>query len=586
MRQKNVLLVCRETYAMPMHFLAKLLRKEGHNLAALFDIYPYESLFNSAHYKFFKENNPDIPVFDMKEISKRLIADLKAKNIKVDKDYLAKIAGQYTSFYPINLQLMTSPAFTSYYHDIDYHFEASYETYLYWLAMTYQRVEQIFEEFQPDVIYDTENAGLGRIVLLEVANARNIPYISLEGARIEDYWVPTYTLGIQVEPFFKKEMALLKQKYSTEGFKNSRGVHYLNNFRSRADILSEDYKMINPIVKGWKPFAEFKELLFSTCRAIKMTFKAACITRVASPLYCNHLASIKLIWVVFFRNILIRILRSWYFTNVDTKGFKYVLFPLHVIPESSVFTKAPYFSSESFLIETLSKSVPWDYKIVVKEHWAMLGFRPLSFYKQLRKLKNVILVNPFQHNDPKQFIQDSKGVVTITGTSALEAAILGKPSIIFGTTSYEVLSCVHKVTDITKIKDIIAQWNTNEKQVDELEVVSYIETVLNYGRNISLKTLMYYCPESKNALLRRIGLGYPTRRRLKRLVYKMCGKDLTDLPAPEELDEKAMAETLKIKEVLETGVELFEKDEAFKKSNTKEFISRKTETFASHGLSG
>ena len=93
----------------------------------------------------------------------------------------------------------------------------------------------------------------------------------------------------------------------------------------------------------------------------------------------------------------------------------------------------------------------------------MLGVRPLSFYKQLKKLKNVILVSPFLHKDPKQYIQDCKGVVTVTGTSALEAALLGKPSIIFGATSYEVLSCVHKISDITKIKDIISQWDTNEK---------------------------------------------------------------------------------------------------------------------------
>jgi len=34
MRKKNILLVCREKHAMPMHFLAKLLREEGDNLAA------------------------------------------------------------------------------------------------------------------------------------------------------------------------------------------------------------------------------------------------------------------------------------------------------------------------------------------------------------------------------------------------------------------------------------------------------------------------------------------------------------------------------------------------------------------------
>ena len=43
MDRKNILMVCKETYAMPMHFLAQLLRKEDVNLAAFF-IMPHEAL--------------------------------------------------------------------------------------------------------------------------------------------------------------------------------------------------------------------------------------------------------------------------------------------------------------------------------------------------------------------------------------------------------------------------------------------------------------------------------------------------------------------------------------------------------------
>ncbi len=545
---------------MPMHFLAKLLRKENVNLAALFDIYPHESLFNSTHYRFFKENNKDIPVYDMKKISTKLIDNLKAKNIQIDKEMLAKIERQYTSFYPINLQLMCSQPYTTYYHFCDYFDEVSYETYLYWLTLYYQRVEQIFDEFKPDVIYDTERAELGRIILLEVAHARRIPYVSLEGARVENYWIPTYSLGIKLGSFFRKEFDSLKEKYSTEDFENSRGFQYLKNIRNKANILSEDQKMINPIVNEWKLFAEIKRLLYRTIAGVKKILTTIRIRRVAAPLYANYFVRIKLLWVEFFRNSLMRFLRNRYFCNVNTKELKYVLCPLHVIPESSLFTKAPNFCSESFLIEALSKSVPWDFRILVKEHWGMLGKRPLSFYNQLKKLKNIVLVSPFLHEDPKQYIQDCKGVVTIAGTSALEAAFLGKPSIIFGSMSFETLSCVNKITDITKIKDIIAQWDTNEKLVNDPEIVSYIETVLKYGQNISLKTILYYCAESEKALLRRLGLGYSTRRRLKRRLYKLLGKNLKNLPSPEELEEKVMAETLKIKEALEMGVKLFEED--------------------------
>ena len=585
MRRKNILLVCRENYAMPMHFLAKLLRKEEANLAALF-IYPHESLYSAPHYEYFKENNEDIPIYDMKEISAKLIDNLKNKNIQIDREKLAKIENQYTSFYPINLQLMCSQTFTTYYHFSDFHERVSYETHLYWLTLYYQRIEQILDKFKPDVIYDTEKAELGRMILLEVAYARRIPYVSIEKARIGGYRIPTYSLSIKLEPFFRKEFLSFKEKYATEDFKNSRGFQYLENFRNKVNILSEDQKMINPIINGWKLFAEIKGLLYKTITSIKVRLTTIRISRVATPLYHNHFVRIKVIWVAFFRNIFIRLFKDRFFCNVNTKELKYVLYPLHVIPESSVFTKAPYFCSELFLIETLSKSVPWECKILVKEHWGMLGKRPLSFYKQLKKLTNVILVSPFLYKDPKQYIQDSQGVVTITGSTALEAAFLGKPSIIFGETSFEPLSCVHKVSDITKIKDIIAQWNTNENQVNDQEIVSYIEMVLKYGRDISLKTILYYCAEREKALLRRLGLGFPTRRRLKRRLYKLLGKNVTNLPSPEELDRRVMDETLKIKEVLEMGAKLFEEDKDFRNEDTKEFFNQKRKAIESHEFSG
>ena len=102
------------------------------------------------------------------------------------------------------------------------------------------------------------------------------------------------------------------------------------------------------------------------------------------------------------------------------------------------------------------------------------------------------MVSPFQDKDPKKYIQNSIGVVTITGSTALEAAFYGKPSIIFGSTSFELLSCVNRLTDVTKMKDIISRWIQGKLYISDHELVAYIEAVFAYGQNILLENLLLY----------------------------------------------------------------------------------------------
>lgn len=107
---------------------------------------------------------------------------------------------------------------------------------------------------------------------------------------------------------------------------------------------------------------------------------------------------------------------------------KFVFYPMHYQPEASTLIAGIHFANQVALIENLSKILPLGYKLVVREHPRGRSFRPTWQYKHLSKFYNV----QFSENDSKTLINSSTLVVTISGSSALEATAMDKPVVVLG----------------------------------------------------------------------------------------------------------------------------------------------------------
>ena len=108
----------------------------------------------------------------------------------------------------------------------------------------------------------------------------------------------------------------------------------------------------------------------------------------------------------------------------EIPNLKFVYFPLHVDPEASTMVLSPYHTNQLAVIENLSKSIPSDHVLLVKEHIPMIGFRPRDFYKTIRSFPRVILVSP--NFDQFSLISKASYVCSITGTAGLEGLLLRK----------------------------------------------------------------------------------------------------------------------------------------------------------------
>ena len=122
---------------------------------------------------------------------------------------------------------------------------------------------------------------------------------------------------------------------------------------------------------------------------------------------------------------------------------KFVYFPLHFEPERTTNPDGNDFHDQFIALTKLRQIVPSNIKIVVKEHptqlrahfkRGILGRSPL-FYKLIQNIKGVQIINSAYNST--ELIQKSQLVCTITGTVALEAAILGRKALTFGSTYYD-----------------------------------------------------------------------------------------------------------------------------------------------------
>ena len=121
---------------------------------------------------------------------------------------------------------------------------------------------------------------------------------------------------------------------------------------------------------------------------------------------------------------------------------KYVYFGLHFEPERTTNPDGGEFHDQTLAILALRNLLPNDIGIIVKEHPSQFyiydrgsrGRSPL-FYDLIKNLSGIQIAS-YEESSHK-LIRGAEFVSTISGTLALEAAIIGKKSVIFGHSWFE-----------------------------------------------------------------------------------------------------------------------------------------------------
>lgn len=132
---------------------------------------------------------------------------------------------------------------------------------------------------------------------------------------------------------------------------------------------------------------------------------------------------------------------------------EFILFGLHMQPESSIDVWAPFFANQFSVVESIARSIPPTHKLLVKMHRSDADNYSRRQLDNLKKLPGVKLVSPFVNS--REFIERSSLIIAIQGNMALEAAILGKPVLVFGDTRFMHMPSVSRVGRITDLPEQI-----------------------------------------------------------------------------------------------------------------------------------
>lgn len=153
----------------------------------------------------------------------------------------------------------------------------------------------------------------------------------------------------------------------------------------------------------------------------------------------------------------------------------YVLFGLHLQPESSIDVWAPFYSNQPWVIELLARSIPPSHRLLVKIHKSDISNHSRERLQQLRSLPGVELIEPFA--DARAFIEKADLVIGIQGTMGLEAALLGKPVIMLGDSPLVTFPTVARIGAISDLPELIRRSLAQERP-SRSEIVEAYATYL------------------------------------------------------------------------------------------------------------
>ena len=184
------------------------------------------------------------------------------------------------------------------------------------------------------------------------------------------------------------------------------------------------------------------------------------------------------------------------FSSILPESKNLIFFPMQQEPERSLLLTAPRYIDQMNTIDLISKSIPENYLLIVKEHPTQgpgRGWRNLSDYKRFKNNSKVFFIHP--SISASEIIKKSKLVISVSGTASLEASFFNTPSITFAKKDFSLISSVQKFNNdddlISLIKntlDIKPDPNQVEKYFNILEKNSFVFDQLEF----QLEYLSYF----------------------------------------------------------------------------------------------
>jgi hypothetical protein len=308
-----------------------------------------------------------------------------------------------------------------------------------YLVATFRVFEKELEINPVDIIISELVIGLQDAVLCAVAKRRKIQYVGMRASKLGSgiVFCDPYT---EIPLGFQKKFLQFRggaDEIPKEHFDFA--SEHLNQIRSKYAVpvyMNETAKKSNYIEKHF--FRRFFEVLGGH---LSYNDKA-------------HFFYLRPWQLIKYR--LIRITNLWRLRHGKCKFFfakpeelrdkKYIIFPLQFEPEATTLVRSYPYTDQINLAKQISKMLPDDVLLAVKEHRGNEGYRKISDYKELYYEPNIILLPRIM--EVSEFIRGSCGVITLSGRMGWEALVLYKPVFVLGRAFWTEFEGVRKLKSL------------------------------------------------------------------------------------------------------------------------------------------
>ncbi|WP_346353522.1 hypothetical protein [Azotosporobacter soli] len=141
------------------------------------------------------------------------------------------------------------------------------------------------------------------------------------------------------------------------------------------------------------------------------------------------------------------------YKTIEEFPTKFIYYPLQYTPESSINTPAPYYVDQLRVIDAIRMSMPSEYTLIVKEHPSCILIRGNSLINKIRKRAGVRVA--YYKTNSREIISKAALTISVTGTAAFEAFLLGREAILFGDTFFSEFLDGKTSLNFTELKNTI-----------------------------------------------------------------------------------------------------------------------------------
>ena len=220
---------------------------------------------------------------------------------------------------------------------------------------------------------------------------------------------------------------------------------YNNNLEISSDIRSKVSIIVDSVIKDKRKSIVIKKLNIKSTLYHIILYLYQKIRFINDPIQFNEMK----------KEINLAIGKLQIAPNYSqlNKAKKYVFFPFHIPWDAQIATRNPMFHSQENIAELISRSLPPNYTLYVKEHPYYCGGVNKKMLSKIKKLENVEILDPSISS--LDVIESAKAIITINSTAGWESIIMKKPLIVLGNPYYAYFKQTYKVENINLLPNIL-----------------------------------------------------------------------------------------------------------------------------------